>query len=365
MALALSWAGAASGQAYIDLTPTDGTLVQDNWVYLESKGYDLTPLVDIELSAAEWWLTLTSADTISARLYDTATSTLLASGTVVTGNGTEDWYYSEIDYALLTGVQYTIAFHCPTCNGSQGPVMDRKSSATQDFTVPGYFEMVHSRSTSSDAKPTSSNVWFPFMRVYEGSADNDAPIISVPGTLQAVEDEPLAITGFSVRDIDAQGEDLQIELWADEGTLSLTMVSPSGLAFTKGDGTNDAKLTFSGSISALTAAFETVTYIGPAEWSGTDTIYIEADDLGNTGTGGPQSAADSVVVEVASKNDAPVITTPNAQSTNEDVPLEIAGITIEDVDLGDERIEVSLQADTGTITLAKTNKLSFSSGDGD
>ena len=96
---------------------------------------------------------------------------------------------------------------------------------------------------------------------------------------------------------------------------------------------------------------------------------MSVDDLGNTGSGGPYAQAGSVAITLTSVNDAPSHQLPTAPSTPENTPLVFSSgggnaITVLDPDAGTDDIEMTLEVDRGTLTLAGTAGLSFSTGDG-
>jgi len=65
----------------------------------------------------------------------------------------------------------------------------------------------------------------------------------------------------------------------------LTLAQTTGLTFTQGDGTSDAALTFTGTLSNVNAALARVDYLGNANFNGSDTLSISVNDQGNTGWG--------------------------------------------------------------------------------
>ena len=99
----------------------------------------------------------------------------------------------------------------------------------------------------------------------------------------------------------------------------------------------------------------------PLHYNGTDRLTIVVDDLGNSGTGGPQQAVALVPITVGPVNDAPTISVPGTQAATEDQPLLINGISIADVDLaettsagsGTGQIMVTLSATRGTLDVAQ------------
>jgi len=66
-----------------------------------------------------------------------------------------------------------------------------------------------------------------------------------------------------------------------------------------------------------------------------------------------------------SVNDPPVVTVPGAQTVDEDTPLTINGISVDDPDVALEDLQITIRADNGTLTLAETRGLVFTTGDGE
>ncbi len=119
--------------------------------------------------------------------------------------------------------------------------------------------------------------------------------VTPTGPLTATEDTQANFTGFQVAS-NATGS-LTVTLGAAKGVL--TLAGTTGLTFTAGDGTADATMTFSGAASAINTALATLRYTGAANVNGTDTIT-------QTVTSGGTSDTDTVMVNVAAVNDAPV-----------------------------------------------------------
>ncbi len=133
---------------------------------------------------------------------------------------------------------------------------------------------------------------------------NDAPVNTAPPTLVTNEDTPASIA-LSVADPDAGTLPIEVTLVATNGTLSMAVVS--GLTFIAGNGEGDAVMRFQGSIAAVNGALASLSYAPAANYNGAATITIRTDDLGNFGSGGPQSDTDVVAVTVTAVNDAPTL----------------------------------------------------------
>ncbi|WP_413694598.1 VCBS domain-containing protein [Pseudomonas sp. JUb96] len=162
---------------------------------------------------------------------------------------------------------------------------------------------------------------------------NDAPVNNLPGTQNGQEDIPLAITGISVSDADADRDPaindrtLTITLNVLHGTLSLS-TTPSGVTVT---GSNSASMTLTGNLADLNLALANLMYLGNANFNGTDTLTVLSNDQGNfgdaDGDGIPGTAGDaltdqdSLQIILAAVNDTPVavpdtITAVEAGGTN-------------------------------------------------
>ncbi|MFO0869361.1 MAG: Ig-like domain-containing protein [Pirellulales bacterium] len=225
---------------------------------------------------------------------------------------------------------------------------------------------------------------------------NDAPTQVVPGTQFVREDElltfsPADVNTITVADVDvletlpADGPTgsgvLEVLLTATNGTL--TLGSLSGLTFVTGDGVSDATLRFRGVPTNVNTALNGLTFLGSPNYNGLASIVMTTSDLGNTGSGGTQTVTNTITVNIAAVNDPPV----NFLQGNTDFPTYVASnparftiaedtslalsatnfnrITIDDAADGTTgSVRVTLTATHGTITVASTAGLTFSTGDG-
>ena len=198
---------------------------------------------------------------------------------------------------------------------------------------------------------------------------NDAPVISAPGAQTVNEDTALIFSGaggnlITISDSDAGAGTLEITLLVSQGTLSLG--SASGLTFSTGDGVSDATLVFSGTVADLNTALDGLRFSAGADYAGAVTLQISVDDLGNTGSGGALTANATVNITVDAVNDAPAVTAPSAQvAGSQAVVFSTArGTQIRVSDLEGGTVQVTLTANSGAVTLASTNGLTFVTGDG-
>ncbi len=144
---------------------------------------------------------------------------------------------------------------------------------------------------------------------------NDAPTITNGAPTQSVNEEgSLTVTGLSFGDVDisarADGDTtndvLSVTLSVAHGTL--TLGDSTGLSFLDDSANGDASLTVSGTLDALNAAILTLSYSPTHDFSGSDSLAVAVNDLGNVGSGGAQNATTSIALTVNPVNDAPVLT---------------------------------------------------------
>ncbi|MBI4963444.1 MAG: DUF4347 domain-containing protein [Desulfomonile tiedjei] len=134
-------------------------------------------------------------------------------------------------------------------------------------------------------------------------AVNDPPVITLSNIVQQTDANGAVIFNLangnliSVGDPDAGTGLLQVTLTATNGTLTLNGTanldfnSPGGV----GDGTADATMTFTGTLTDINAALDGMTFNGNAGYVGLAEVTVTVNDQGNTGSGGAQSSAPGVV----------------------------------------------------------------------
>ena len=188
---------------------------------------------------------------------------------------------------------------------------------------------------------------------------NDPPEITVPGPQVTDEDVSLVIAGMGIADPDAMTATVEVTMSVVHGTLTVNEIVPGGLIAANITDNGTGLVVLSGTLSQInnTLANSTgLTYLNvPQHYNGDDRLTVVADDLGNSGTGGPQQDVATVLITVNPVNDAPEITAPFTETATEDLDLVISGISIVDVDIDDGatpgQMIVTLQVASGTITV--------------
>ncbi|WP_039913182.1 putative Ig domain-containing protein, partial [Cellvibrio mixtus] len=197
---------------------------------------------------------------------------------------------------------------------------------------------------------------------------NDAPSVSI-ALADYYTSEQVAVnlhgTGITVSDVDSTNITLTLtgtgshsQLTANPGTTGVSIFS----------GNNSPTLVLTGTLTQINDFLAgnnggTLTYRLAGDTPiATATLTITASDGALTGNG-------TTSIHIAAVNDAPVNTVPGAQVIAEDNALVFSAgngnqIQVNDVDAASGNLEVTLSVTNGTLTLAGTNGLSFTTGDG-
>jgi hypothetical protein len=130
---------------------------------------------------------------------------------------------------------------------------------------------------------------------------NDAPVNSVPPGQSTPTNTARVFstahgTLISIADADATPGSIQVQLVSANGAATLATIA--GLAFTAGDGTTDATMTFTGQVEAVNTALSGLSFDPAISFSGNATLRILASDQGNTGAGGTLTDDDTIVLTV-------------------------------------------------------------------
>ncbi len=146
----------------------------------------------------------------------------------------------------------------------------------------------------------------PATRSINVNAVNTPPTLTLPGTQSVSVNQTLTINGISVSDVDAGPADIQVTLSVSGGTLDVTPGVSGGLTSGQISGRGTGTVTLTGPLAAIDATLSGgVTYrngVGLRN-GGNDPLTVTANDLGNTGSGGPQTTSAMVPITVLSQVD--------------------------------------------------------------
>ena len=142
------------------------------------------------------------------------------------------------------------------------------------------------------------------------NAVNDAPVNTVPGPQSTNEETSLVFSAgngnaIGIADLDAGAGPVEVTLTATNGLITLS--GTAGLTFTSGDGTSDAAMTFTGTITDINAALDGLSFLPTANYYGAASLQIVTNDQGNSGSGGPLSDTDTVNITVNEVSDPPLL----------------------------------------------------------
>jgi hypothetical protein len=206
-------------------------------------------------------------------------------------------------------------------------------------------------------------------------AINDAPVVTAPTVLTALEDTTLDLLGFDVSDVDSRDGDITVTLRVTDrtpggtnGTVEITAVAGGvDLADVTGNGTS--LVTITAPVSQISTTLSTAggwTYEPPANFAGnvlapaTEKLIVTANDNGNSGDA-PDNTAEqdsaTVLISVLEINDPPAITAPADVAAVEDIAVAIGGISVNDPDAVDDTtnpdgyISVTLKVGYGLLSV--------------
>jgi len=138
---------------------------------------------------------------------------------------------------------------------------------------------------------------------------NRPPVLSLPGPQSVPMNVGLVFSTaqgnpLSVSDPDAGGNVISVALSASHGTLFL---NPSASVQVVSGVDGSSAVTIEGTIAAINAALDGLRFVPYGNFVGTASLQLLANDLGNTGTGGP--ATDLATVTINVFNSAPTLQT--------------------------------------------------------
>ena len=126
------------------------------------------------------------------------------------------------------------------------------------------------------------------------NAVNDAPVTSGPSAFLTNQNTPFTSSAangslISISDVDAGNDPISVTLTATDGTV--TLATTTGLTLSLGDGTDDVTTSFSGTLTAINAALNGMTFKPNTGFSGTAKLQVVSNDNGHNGAGGPQTSS--------------------------------------------------------------------------
>ena len=130
----------------------------------------------------------------------------------------------------------------------------------------------------------------------DGTVMGDEVIVST-GSTSDITYDPQGDLSIVFTDTDADGNGIYLKRY-DAPALTFSAGAPSGLS----------SMTFTGSLSDINVALDGLIYTPDLGYTGTDTLTITTDDLGNTGSGAALQDIDAVTINVtAAGNVAPIV----------------------------------------------------------
>lgn len=126
---------------------------------------------------------------------------------------------------------------------------------------------------------------------------NEAPVISASSPVNFLEGSTNPVNGIALADPDAGAADISVTFGVTNGTLHL---DDTGALAGKVSGNNTNSVTVTASTTAIHAALNSdgLIYQATTVPVGSYPLSIQANDLGNTGPGGPQSSSASLEINI-------------------------------------------------------------------
>ena len=134
---------------------------------------------------------------------------------------------------------------------------------------------------------------------------NQSPQASVPGPQSVNENGKLNIGYVYVSDSDSFDEDIQVTLTVSHGTLKVNTHALYGVTAEQvsGNRTNQVVITAPQyAINNTLYWYNSLVYRPQRGYSGSDTLTVTVNDLGNVGSGGPQNDSENVAITVNPAN---------------------------------------------------------------
>jgi uncharacterized repeat protein (TIGR01451 family) len=133
------------------------------------------------------------------------------------------------------------------------------------------------------------------------AAVNDAPVNTLPPTGSTPADTPLALTGISIADVDADANAVSVVLGVTTGRLAIDTSVASGVTAADVSGNDTGLVTVFAPLAAINttlAAVNGLIFAPPAAFTGSATLTLVTNDLGSSGNGGAKSDSDTQAITV-------------------------------------------------------------------
>jgi hypothetical protein len=284
--------GTGNGRTYTPAANYNGT---DSFTYkaIDAHGAESAPAtISLTINAVNDTPTLTALSALTIN-EDAGTQTVNLSGISAGPGETQTLTVTATSSNTTLIPNPTVTYTSPSSTGSISfaPAANRSGNATVTVTV-------------TDNGGTAGGSVNTFSRTFNVTVNavNDAPVNTVPGAQATIQHTPVVFVAansnaISVADIDAGTDAIKVTLTATNGTV--TLGSNAGLTFVNGDGADDASVSFTGTITAITAALNGLSFKPAQGFSGAATLQFVTDDQGRNGSGGALSDTDSVTINVA------------------------------------------------------------------
>ncbi len=232
-----------------------------------------------------------------------------------------------LDNSVVTGFDVFVTFLDMTATGGPLPLVSPEDYANDSqtitfvglageehqFSVPTLDDLLLESSETFTVQLASTTSLVDATDTATGTIveQNNPPSLTLPSTQVVTEDAASAISGISVSDPDAGIADIQLSLTVNQGTLSIRDDVSGGLVTGEINGNGTSLVILNGSVAKINSTLADpsgLLYQPAPDYSGPDTLTLDVDDLGHTGTGGPQSGQGTVSITVSEVNDPPLMT---------------------------------------------------------
>lgn len=207
-------------------------------------------------------------------------------------------------------------------------------------------------------------------------AVNDAPVVTLPAaSINAVEAQETDVRGIVVGDNDSINP-VTFAVDTSFGPLLLTLSVNGGVISVREDlatvtGSGSDLVTVEGTLGQINDTLASLVYEAGAvaAATGSDSLTVQINDQGHSGSGGPLSDVEVLSIIMLGVNNPPVVSKPAAQSVDEDTDLVLSSlngnaVSFSDPDIGGGNASATLSVLHGKLTLGSVAGLVSVSGDG-